>query len=157
MATEIERKFLVVDDAWREQADAGTEMVQGYLAAQEHCTVRVRLAGSAAKLTIKGASAGISRSEYEYDIPEADARAMLEDLCVGAPILKRRYRVPYAGHVWEVDVFEGANAGLVLAEVELDRADEALEQPSWAGEEVSDDHRYYNACLSRYPYASWPA
>ena len=155
MPTEIERKFLVADQTWREQADEGTKMRQGYLCADRDRAVRVRLTASSARLTIKGAGQGIERSEYEYDIPESDAREMLDSLCVHEPIAKTRFRVPHGRHVWEVDVFEGANAGLVLAEVELDRADEAVERPDWVGQEVSGDERYYNAYLARRPFCSW--
>jgi adenylate cyclase len=155
MATEIERKFLVTGDGWKESADAGTRMRQGYLCIDDERAVRVRLAGDSAKLTIKSAGEGITRSEYEYEIPERDAREMLDSLCVGTPITKTRYRVRDGGHDWEVDVFDGANAGLVLAEVELDREDESVDVPGWVGREVSDDERYYNAYLARHPFDSW--
>ena len=155
MAIEIERKFLVVGNGWRDSADTGTAMRQGYLCADKERTVRVRLTDNTAKLTIKGPTDGIARSEYEYDIPERDAREMLAELCAHTPIAKTRYRVEHGDHLWEVDVFEGANAGLVLAEVELGSAGEAVELPDWAGEEVSDDERYYNAYLTRHPFGSW--
>lgn len=155
MATEIERKFLVSDESWREVADKGTVIVQGYLCAERDRTVRVRLTGGNARLTIKGAGEGIARSEYEYDIPGRDAREMLDRLCVGTSIAKTRYRVAHFGHIWEVDVFEGANAGLVLAEIELGSTDESFELPDWAGAEVSEDERYYNAYLSRHPFTQW--
>ncbi|NBB92611.1 MAG: CYTH domain-containing protein [Gammaproteobacteria bacterium] len=157
MATEIERKFLVSGESWRQHADAGTAIRQGYLCAEKDRTVRLRLTATGATLTIKGAGAGIARSEYEYAIPRKDGQEMLDTLCVGAPIAKTRYRVEYSGHVWEIDLFEGANAGLVLAEVELDSADEAVDLPGWAGREVSEDERYYNAYLTRHPFGSWSA
>jgi adenylate cyclase len=156
MPTEIERKFLVANDQWREQADGGTCMRQGYLCADRQRAVRIRLSDTSARLTIKGAGQGISRSEYEYDIPESDAREMLQSLCVHEPIAKTRYRVRHGAHVWEVDVFEGANAGLVLAEVELDEAHESVELPDWVGPEVSGDEHYYNAYLARHPFTCWP-
>lgn len=156
MATEIERKFLVKDEGWRPLADDGTTMEQGYLCADRVRTIRLRLMDSSARLTIKGASQGISRSEYEYDIPVDDAREMLDALCVHEPIAKTRYRVRNGAHIWEVDVFEGANAGLVLAEVELGSVDEEIDMPGWVGEEVSDDERYFNAYLSRQPFSHWP-
>lgn len=156
MAKEIERKFLVAGEAWREKADSGTTMSQGYLCTHKARTVRVRLTDSAAKLTIKGASAGISRSEYEYDIPRQDAREMLDELCMDTPIAKTRYRLEHGGHIWEVDVFDGANAGLVLAEVELSSVHETVERPGWLGREVSDDERYFNSYLSRHPFSRWP-
>lgn len=157
MATEIERKFLVSGEGWRKQADAGEAIEQGYLCAEKRRTVRVRLTASGAKLTIKGAGEGIARSEYEYDIPGRDAREMLDALCTGVPIAKTRYRVEHRGHTWEIDVFEGANAGLVLAEVELGSVDEAVDLPGWAGREVSEDERYFNAYLTRHPFENWPA
>ena len=155
MATEIERKFLVTGDGWKESADSGTKMRQGYLCVEGDRTVRVRLANNTARLTIKGAAAGIARAEYEYAIPERDAREMLDSLCVDTSIVKTRYRVEHAGKVWEVDVFEGANSGLVLAEIELDGEDDSVELPDWAGREVSDDERYYNAYLTSHPFDSW--
>ncbi|MCB9525553.1 MAG: CYTH domain-containing protein [Myxococcales bacterium] len=155
MATEIERKFLVASDAWRAAADGGTPYLQGYLASGGGATVRVRMAGKQGKLTIKGKTQGIARAEFEYTIPAADAEVMLRTLCRGQLVEKTRYRVPVGAHVWEVDVFVGANLGLVLAEVELGAEDEAFERPPWAGREVSDDPRYFNAYLARTPYAEW--
>ena len=155
MPTEIERKFLVANEGWREHADAGTRMRQGYLCADRSRAVRIRLSDSSARLTIKGAGEGISRSEYEYDIPESDAREMLDSLCVHEPIAKIRYRIQHGRHVWEVDEFEGANAGLILAEVELAAESERVEMPDWAGREVSGDERYYNAYLARHPFRNW--
>jgi adenylate cyclase len=155
VATEIERKFVVVDDGWKRDADAGTPMRQGYLCADEARSVRVRLTDREAKLTIKGAGEGIARSEYEYEIPERDAREMLDALCVGTPIAKTRYTLERDGRVWEIDVFEDDNAGLVLAEIELDDEDETVDVPDWAGREVSEDERYYNAYLTRYPFSEW--
>ena len=155
MATEIERKFLVEGDAWRAAADEGTPYLQGYLASGEGATVRVRMAGPKGKLTIKGKSQGIARAEYEYSIPAADAEAMLRTLCKGHLVEKTRYRIPVGAHVWELDVFAGANAGLVMAEVELGAEDEAFERPAWAAREVSDDARYFNAYLARRPFTTW--
>jgi adenylate cyclase len=155
MATEIERKFVVVGDGWKRDADSGTTMRQGYLCADEKRSVRVRLADREAKLTIKGASEGNARSEYEYEIPERDAREMLDALGVGTPIAKTRYTLERDGRVWEIDVFEDDNAGLVLAEVELDDENETVTVPDWAGKEVTADPRYYNAYLTRHPFCSW--
>jgi len=155
MATEIERKFLVRDDRWREQAQPGVQLMQGYLASTPAVTVRARLKGEQAVLTIKGATRGISRSEYEYPIPVADAKAMLSELAETGIIEKTRYRVQCGAHTWELDLFAGDNAGLVLAELELCAEDEAFERPSWLGEEVSDDPRYYNANLARHPFKDW--
>lgn len=155
MATEIERKFLIRDDRWRQQADAGQRMAQGYLIGARNASVRVRIEGDQANLNIKSATLGIYRQEYEYPIPLEDAREMLDNLCEKPVIEKVRYHVPYAGHVWEIDVFEGENAGLIVAEIELDSEDEAFEQPDWLGEEVSDDARYYNVSLVNHPYKDW--
>jgi len=155
MATEIERKFLVRDDSWRDAVESESRVIQGYLSEGGNATVRVRIKGEAAYLTIKGRMQGISRSEYEYPIPVADAGAMLRELAVSAPVDKTRYLVRCGDHLWELDVFHGANAGLVMAELELARPDETFVRPSWAGEEVSDDLRYYNANLARHPYTTW--
>ena len=155
MATEIERKFLVTSDAWLEDADAGTLFRQGYLLGSEKASVRVRIEGERANLNIKSATLGIWRREYEYPIPLDEALELLEHLCDKPQIEKTRYHVPVGGHIWEVDVFAGDNAGLVVAEVELTSEDEAFEIPAWAGAEVSHDTRYYNVCLTRHPYKDW--
>lgn len=156
MAKEIERKFLVTGAAWRPGAH-GVPYRQGYLGAGANasCTVRARIAGERAWLTIKGPAAEGARDEYEYPIPVADAEEMLERLCSGGRIEKLRYRVPFAGHTWEVDEFTGENAPLVVAEVELDRIDAEISLPSWVGPEVTYDPRYTNAALARRPYSRW--
>lgn len=154
MATEIERKFLVRGDGWRTGA-AGQAYRQGYLAADGDRTVRVRLAGATGYLTVKGKTVGLSRPEYEYEIPAADAEELLDRLCLRPLIEKTRYRVEYGGHQWEIDVFEGENRGLVLAEIELSHPDEVFALPAWAGDDVSADPRYYNANLARRPYGNW--
>ncbi len=155
MAIEIERKFLVNGDSWRGSAESSTDMIQGYLANQATATVRVRVAGNQAVLTIKGPGDGLSRPEYEYAIPVEDALAMLRGLVVSPAIEKTRYRVRAGDHVWDLDVFGGANAGLILAEVELGAADEAFTRPEWLGAEVTGDPRYYNVNLARHPYRRW--
>jgi adenylate cyclase len=152
MATEIERKFLVVNDGWRDAVESESHIMQGYLAENPNATVRVRLAGERAFLTIKGRMQGISRSEYEYAIPAEDAAAMLSSLAVSPPIDKVRYKVRHGDHLWDLDVFAGENAGLVMAEVELGSEDESFAVPDWAGREVSGDKRYYNVNLARHPY-----
>ena len=156
MATEIERKFLIADDGWREHADAGERYRQGYLFTDRRCSVRLRAAGDRAWLNVKGTTVGASRPEFEYEVPLADALSMLDDLCEPGQIDKTRYRVPAGRHCYEVDVFHGANEGLVVAEVELDSPDEEFERPSWLGTEVTDDERYYNARLARRPWREWP-
>lgn len=153
MPTEIERKFLVKSDAWRE-GPPGTEIRQGYLARDRERSVRVRVAGDKAFITVKGAGKGISRSEFEYPVPLEDAREMLK-LCLPSLIEKTRHERHHAGHLWEVDEFQGQNAGLVVAEIELDAEDRDFEKPEWAGEEVSNDPRYLNACLAQRPWREW--
>jgi CYTH domain-containing protein len=152
---EIERKFLVRGAPWA--AARGTRYRQGYLAADPERTVRVRIAGERAFLTIKGASRGATRSEFEYPIPLADAEQLLEQLCPGPLIEKIRYRIEHAGRTWDVDRFCGDNLGLVLAEIELEHADQEIELPPWVGREVTGDSRFYNACLATQPVSSWPA
>lgn len=155
MGLEIERKFLVRDDSWRNQADEGVYYRQGYLASDEHSGIRVSLSANKAWLTIKKAVSPLRRMEYEYGIPRQDAHELLDNMCQDSIIEKHRYRVKHAGHVWEVDVFEGSNAGLVVAEVELSDEQEDFETPSWLGKEISDDPRYYAMNLARLPYPAW--
>ncbi|GAB4297290.1 MAG: CYTH domain-containing protein [Thiohalomonadaceae bacterium] len=157
MATEIERKFLVKTDDWRATADAGTAYRQGYLVGAKQASVRVRIEGDHARLNIKSATLGVTRQEYEYAIPLADAAAMLDTLCEKPLIEKVRHHVQFGGRVWEVDVFAGDNAGLVVAEVELEAEDAPLQLPPWAGREVSHEPRYYNVCLVKHPYKDWTA
>jgi adenylate cyclase len=153
MGVEIERKFLVRNASWKAAAGAGQPCRQGYLCSGDGATVRVRIIGEQAFLTIKGPSAGIARSEFEYGIPVADAEAMLS-LC-GQVVEKTRYFIGHAGLRWELDVFTGSNEGLVLAEVELESEDQEVALPDWAGKEVSGDPRYFNACLARHPFRTW--
>ena len=156
MATEIERKFLLRDERWRHHADDGCRICQGYLNVPQRASVRVRIQDKLATLNIKSATLGVYRQEYEYPIPLDDARHMLQHLCLGPHIDKTRYHVSFGQQVWEVDVFHGANAGLVVAEIELEREDQALSVPPWLGAEVSDDPRYYNTSLLQHPYRDWP-
>ncbi|OGV32459.1 MAG: adenylate cyclase [Lentisphaerae bacterium GWF2_45_14] len=157
MALEIERKFLVKNDSWKKNADRGKRIVQGYVASEKG-TVRVRIVGDMAFLTIKGHSGpnGLSRQEFEYQIPVDDAEKILEELCNKPFIEKTRYRVAAEdSHEWEVDVFAGANNGLVMAEIELGSEDEVFILPDWAGEELSSRPEYRNSSLFRYPYSLW--
>ncbi len=154
MAIEIERKFRISGDAWR-QAATGEHYRQGYLSTVPERTVRVRVKGDTGYLTIKGATHGAVRSEYEYTIPLEDAHAMLDSLCLRPLIEKTRYTLEYQGLVWEIDAFEGDNAGLVIAEVELESEEQDIALPGWAGEEVTGDARYYNANLVANPYCNW--
>ncbi|HHL45271.1 MAG TPA: CYTH domain-containing protein [Gammaproteobacteria bacterium] len=155
MATEIERKFLVRNESWRSGADEGRVIRQGYLAGSKAGSVRIRVTGDRATLNIKSATLGIRRLEYDYPLPLRDAEEMLELLCEKPLIEKKRYHVPVAGHVWEVDLFSGANEGLVVAEIELADENETFSLPDWIGEEVSHDPRYYNTCLVSHPYREW--
>jgi adenylate cyclase len=154
MAIEIERKFLVRDDSWRQDAN-GTAYRQGYLNFDPERTVRVRIAGDKGFLTIKGKTEGMARSEFEYPIPLEEAAQLLDTLCLRPLIEKTRYCVTYGGRTWEIDEFDGDNRDLILAEIELESSDEQVELPPWAGHEVTDDPRYYNASLSRTPYRNW--
>ena len=154
MGVEIERKFLLADDSWRLSAGTGIRMVQGYLAGGSGSpTVRVRIAGERAFLTIKGkaASDGISRSEFEYEIPVADADLMIRTLCGSRIVEKTRF---LCGR-WEIDEYHGLNAGLFTAEIELDSPEETFEIPSWLGREISFEPEYTNGSLSKRPYTTW--
>lgn len=155
MGVEVERKYLVDGDSWRAAVTQSTRIVQGYLADTGPAVVRVRVRGEHAYLTIKGTSNGISRSEFEYEIPVDDALDMLGELSSGPVIDKVRHLVPVGRHTWEVDVFAGDNAPLIMAEVELSAPDEQFEHPGWLGREVSDDQRFYNVNLARDPYSRW--
>ena len=155
MPLEIERKFLVNGDAWRKSVNRQAHYRQGYLAGGEAGSVRVRVVDEAAWLNIKSATVGIERQEFEYPIPIAEGRQILDSLCMRPLIEKTRHFVEHAGRTWEVDEFEGDNKGLIVAEIELAHADEAFELPTWAGKEVSHDERYYNSNLVKNPYNTW--
>ena len=154
MGTEIEKKFLITDNSWRSLA-SGVTYRQGYLNITKERTVRVRTIEDKGFLTIKGIATGASRAEYEYEIPAADAEAMLNDLCEKPLIEKSRYKIDFEGFVWEVDEFFGENQGLIVAEVELESEDQRFEKPEWIGEEVTGDPRYFNANLVRNPFSKW--
>lgn len=155
MPIEIERKFLVTGDGWRGQVSHAIAMRHGYLTELgARASVRVRVEGEVGKLNVKAAVVGMARAEYEYEIPAAEAEEMLATLCSGL-ILKTRHYVERDGLTWEIDVFEGDNAGLVVAEVELDSVDQQFPRPSWAGREVTREQRYYNHALAKRPYAEW--
>lgn len=153
MAKEIERKFLVTGTDWRK--GSGVRYRQGYLTSNPDCTVRVRVAGRKAMLTVKGLSQGAARDEFEYPIPLKDAEQMLKTLCERPLIEKTRFRIPYRGLVWEVDVFDGDNRGLIVAEVELKDERQPVPAPPWVGREVTDDPRYYNSNLAKKPFRRW--
>jgi adenylate cyclase len=150
---EIERKFLAVNDKYK----MGTpqRISQGYICSENDRVVRVRIKGDKAYLTIKNATIGFARNEYEYEIPVADAEAMLKNTCQQPIIDKTRYVLEYKGFIWEVDEFHGDNEGLVVAEIELDSREATFDHPDFIGEEVTGDARYYNACLFKNPYKMW--
>lgn len=153
MGQEIERKFLVKDGSWR--SGAGTMIRQGYLRNEIEGTVRVRTKGERGFLTIKGRSEGISRLEFEYEIPVEDADQILDELCRKPLIEKIRYEIGLGGFIWEIDEFLGENAGLVVAEIELEAENQVFPKPDWLGKEVSGDFRYQNASLVLNPYRTW--
>ena len=154
MPTEIERKFLLNGDAWRALATSRTPMSQGYVAGSDRTSVRVRIAGAEAALNIKSGGIAAARAEYEYSIPLDHARELLA-LCAGPLVAKTRHVVPFGGFEWEIDVFEGANLGLVVAEIELDHEGQDFPLPAWVGPEVTHLVRYYNVNLVRHPYSAW--
>ena len=154
MGIEIERKFLLIGEAWKKLAQ-GIRYRQGYLSTSKESTVRVRTIENTGYLTVKGESQGATRSEFEYEIPVEDANAMLDQLCAKPLIEKNRYKIEYDGFIWEVDEFFGENQGLVVAEVELESEDQVYVKPEWVGVEVTEDHRYFNSNLARHPYSQW--
>lgn len=154
MGHEIERKFLVDRNLWTPERD-GVAYRQGYLSRDEDRVVRVRIAGDAAFLTVKGRSQNVSRLEFEYPIPVEDAEILLDRICERPLIEKTRHEQRFGDHTWAVDVFHGENDGLIVAEIELCDEHELFERPSWLGREVSDDPRYFNSNLSKSPFASW--
>lgn len=154
MGIEIERKFLVHPDKLPKLTN-GYTIKQGYIPTHDFTTVRIRIQDKEAFLTIKGKSQGASRLEFEYPIPLADAKIMLENLCSTSYVDKTRYLIDHQGHTWEVDVFEGLNKGLILAEIELSSEDEVFVLPDWVSEEVTHDVRYFNSQLIKNPYLNW--
>lgn len=154
MALEIERRFLVVGDAWRKLTEA-TDLRQGYLSSVKERTVRVRIVGDKGYLTVKGITVGATRAEFEYEIPAADADAMLNEMCELPLIEKTRRKIPVGDLIWEVDEFVGDNKGLIVAEVELSDENQEIRLPDWIGEEVTDDPRYFNVNLVAHPYKNW--
>ena len=153
MAFEIERKFLVDTDKWT-PADQGTRMIQAYLGLNPLPTVRIRIAGEKAFLTIKGRTETISRPEFEYEVPFKDGIELLK-LAISEPIEKTRYKIWHEGFLWEVDIFSGKNQGLVMAEIELESVDQEFPRPDLLMKEVSEDERFYNSYLSIHPFQEW--
>jgi CYTH domain-containing protein len=154
MGLEIEKKFLVKDSSWKQQA-AGISYRQGYLSSQPARVVRIRTIEDKAYLTIKGKSVGAARSEYEYEIPYEEALEMLNQICEKPVIEKVRYKIMYNDVLWEVDEFEAENKGLIIAEVELEDEHQNIELPPWIGKEVTLDERYYNSNLIKNPFSKW--
>lgn len=155
MPLEIERKFLLRHDGWRREVARSIPMRHGYLTQLgSRASVRVRVEGAVGKLNIKAAVVGAARAEYEYEIPAAEAEEVLSTLCSGL-ILKTRHYIERDGLTWEIDVFEGDNAGLVVAEVELEAVDQEFFRPDWVGTEVTEQQRYYNQALAKRPYREW--
>ncbi len=154
MSVEIERKFLVTNSSWQPTATQKHRIIQGYLSTDPARSVRVRIKDQLAFLTIKGATQGISRQEFEYSIPLNEAESILA-LCAVSHIEKTRFIVPAHGKTWEIDVFTGANTGLILAELELNHPNESFTKPKWVGKEVTEDKRYYNLALAHNPYSNW--
>jgi adenylate cyclase len=155
MAKEIERKFRVKNSEWMKIAGPGKLIKQAYLCIDPERTIRIRIFENNAFLTLKGINEGISRDEYEYSIPLADAEQIAANLCIGTPIIKRRYIANFQEKKWEIDVFEGRNSGLVIAEIELMDENEYFEIPEWLSEEVSLDFKYQNSNLTIHPFSEW--
>ena len=163
MAIEIERKFLVISEAWRAQAHHRLRIAQAYLndsealaSGREQCSVRIRITGESANISIKSRKAGARRQEFEYPIPLADAESLMRLACEGR-IEKVRHLVHLGGHLWEIDEFAGDNVGLVVAEIELQHEDEPFDRPDWLGAEVTDCLRFYNMALAARPFHHWTA
>ena len=154
MTVEIERRFLLADDSWREAASEPLVLQQGYLSVEKECTIRVRIIGSQAWLTLKGYISDMTRSEFEYEIPLAHAQAMMADMCP-CKMEKYRYRVEFEGFVYEIDEYFGDNAPLIVAEIELPSEDTEFPKPSWLGKEITADGKFTNAYRSKHPYSSW--
>lgn len=155
MAIEIERKFLIVSDEWRQQVSKSVAFHQGYLSNNKEASVRVRIEGDQANINIKGMTIGASRPEYEYAIPVVEAKEMLQNLCAQPQIEKTRHYIELDGKTWELDEFHGDNLGLIVAEVELEHVDEVFTHPNWLGKEVTEEVQYYNVMLTKNPFSQW--
>ncbi|MGJ0486302.1 MAG: CYTH domain-containing protein [Methylomicrobium sp.] len=155
MALEVEHKFLLANEDWRQEIECSEIFRQGYLSSQPTSSIRVRICEHRAWLNIKSATIGTHRLEYEYEIPLADGQEILTHLCRKPLIEKTRHYVRHGNNLWEIDEFEGANQGLIVAEIELDEIGQSFEKPTWLGAEVTDDLRYYNNNLALHPYSEW--
>ncbi len=156
MATEIERKFLVINDDWKKQVYKQEHYIQAYLYTNDKSSTRIRICNDKANINIKSSTIGITRAEYDYELPIDEAKEIVENLCERPFIEKMRYFVRHVEHVWEIDVFARENEGLVVAEVELESTIQTFEKPNWAGQDVSDDPKYYNVLLVTTPFNTWP-
>jgi len=155
MGVEIERKFLTRNDSWRAKVERSLPMRQGYLHRANDSAIRVRICGDQAHINIKKTEDGIRRLEFEFDIPMHEAEELLEKVAMEPQIQKTRHEMRFGDHLWEIDEFHGDNAGLIVAEIELDDPDEPFERPEWLGEEVSQDRRYFNSNLILHPFNTW--
>jgi len=155
MPIEIERKFLLASDNWRNVVTKSLRIRQGYMGEIDKASVRIRVQGDKANINIKSATLSMRRMEYEYAIPLNEAEEMLDQLCKQPQVDKTRYIVEQGKHKWEIDEFYGNNEGLVVAEIELSDEDEAFDKPEWIGEEVTEDARYYNVNLIKFPFKDW--
>ena len=155
VALEIERRFLIRNEEWRRGADIGREISEGYLACSSSSSVRIRCSADQASITVKGTATGIIRQEFEYPVPVADAEQMIDRLCAGGVVRKCRYRLHFDVDLWEIDVYQGSNQGLVLAEIELRSASQEFVRPEWLGDEVSTDPRYFSVRLATTPWLRW--
>jgi adenylate cyclase len=155
MAVEIEHKFLLANNEWRKQVSYSVKYKQGYLSAVATSSIRVRISDEQAWLNIKSATIGTHRHEYEYEIPLSDAHEIMSNLCRKPIVEKTRHLVIHDGNTWEIDEFEGDNDGLIVAEIELTEVGATFSTPTWLGEEVTSDHRYYNNNLASHPYSVW--
>jgi len=155
MPIEIERKFLLASENWRDEVVRSSRIRQGYLGKIDKASVRIRVQGEKANINVKSATLGMSRAEYEYEIPLNEAQEMLDQLCARPQVDKTRYIVEKGNHIWEIDEFYGENEGLIVAEVELGSEDEVYEKPEWLGAEVTEDPRYYNVNLRAHPFKDW--
>jgi adenylate cyclase len=155
MGVEIEKKFLLTNDSWRQQTDKRIQFRQGYLVGSDKASVRIRIEGDRSNINIKGATLGVRRQEFEYPIPVEEAQELLSTLC-DKPLIEKTRHYIYAGeHTWEIDEFSGDNDGLIVAEIELKDENDHFNRPDWLGQEVSEDKRYYNSMLIKNPYKNW--
>lgn len=155
MPIEIERKFLLANNNWRDEVIRSSRIRQGYMGKIDKASVRIRVQGDKANINIKSATLDMRRMEYEYEIPLDEAEEMLDQLCDQPQVDKTRYFVEFGSHLWEIDEFYGENEGLFVAEVELGSEDEVFEKPEWLGQEVTEDPRYYNVNLIKHPFKAW--